>query len=141
MKNNGAKLVTKKGDLILEGKAEAKDQSMFFTDESELRHAPKIVKETCKIEWNNNIKDIHNLVRGMSPYPAAWTQVLEEEGEPLTFKIYETEKIDEPHNLEPGTIKTDNKPNIYIAGKDGCISLKIIQAQGKKRMDINSCLN
>ena len=139
--NIGSKLVTKTVDLILEGNAEAKDQSMFFTDESELRHAPKIFKETCKIEWNNNIKDIHNLVRGMSPYPAAWTQVLEEEGEPLTFKIYETEKIDEPHNLEPGTIKTDNKSYIYIAGKDGFISLKIIQAPGKKRMDINSFLN
>ena len=132
--NIGSKLVTKTVDLILEGNAEAKDQSMFFTDESELRHAPKIFKETCKIEWNNNIKDIHNLVRGMSPYPAAWTQVLEEEGEPLTFKIYETEKIDEPHNLEPGTIKTDNKSYIYIAGKDGFISLKTIQAPGKKQI-------
>ena len=88
--NIGSKLVTKTVDLILEGNAEAKAQSMFFTDESELRHAPKIFKETCKIEWNNNIKDIHNLVSGMSPYPAAWSPVLEEEGEPLPFKIYET---------------------------------------------------
>lgn len=136
----GAKLVTKTIDNIIEGEVEAKAQSNYFDNESELKPAPKIFKETCEIDWSKSSADIHNFVRGLSPYPAAWAN-LEVNGNALTFKIFETKPIKELHDLKPGTIVTDNKTTLRIATQDGFVELLDIQLSGKKRMKTSQFLN
>ena len=68
----------------------------------ELRPAPKIFKDTCRIDWNRPVKRIYDFVRGLSPYPAAWTELAQSSGESIVVKIFETEKIGESHQLVPG---------------------------------------
>lgn len=137
----GGTLVTRTVDAILEGKVDAVDQSKFYKDESELRAAPKIFKDTCHIDWNKNMNEVYNLIRGMSPYPAAWSELIAPDGMATGMKIFETEKISEQHNLTPGAIRTDGKSKLDVAVADGFIRLKSVQLAGKKRMDIPSLLN
>lgn len=138
--NLGGNVVTQTVDMILSGEVDAVDQETMFNEPSELRAAPKIFKDTCKINWADKIENIHNLVRGMSPYPAAWG-IMYLNGSDFQVKIYETKKITENHNLPIGTIKTDNKTYLNVAAKDGFISILSLQLPGKKRMDITSFLN
>lgn len=138
--NLGGNIVTQTVDMILSGEVDAVDQETMFNEPSELRAAPKIFKDTCKINWADKIENIHNLVRGMSPYPAAWG-IMYLNGSDFQVKIYETKKITENHNLPIGTIKTDNKTYLNVAAKDGFISILSLQLPGKKRMDITSFLN
>lgn len=137
----GGNLVTRTVDAILDGSVEAVDQSAFYKDESELRPAPKIFKDTCHIDWSKNMTEVYNLVRGMSPYPAAWSELVAPDGTATGMKIFETEKIAEAHNLTPGAIRTDGKSKLDVAVADGFIRLKSVQLAGKKRMDIPSLLN
>ncbi len=136
----GAGLVTKTVDRILEGNIEAQAQSTFFTDESALKAAPKIFKETCRIQWDQPAAQVHNLIRGMSPYPAAWSEMTDGE-QTSTIKIYESQIIDQPHQLTPGTIVCDNKSTLDVATADGFIRILSLQIAGKKRMDTASLLN
>ncbi len=136
----GGKLVTKTVDAIIEGKVEAQEQKNFFNDPKELKAAPKIFKDTCKIDWNNSSISIFNLIRGMSPYPAAWSELINEH-EKIAVKIYEAEIIDESPSAAPGSIKTDYKTFIDVATADGYVRIKSLQIAGKKRMDTTSLLN
>lgn len=136
----GGRLVQKTVDAILEDKINAIAQDQLFKDESELKVAPKIFKETCRIDWNKSTKDIHNHIRGLSPYPAAWTELHENGKEPQSVKIYATEVIDNKHNLSVGSIQTDHKTYLHIACSDGFISAKEIQLAGKKAMKIDEML-
>lgn len=137
----GGTLVTRTVDAILDGKVDAVDQSRFFKDESELRAAPKIFKDTCHIDWDKDTTSVYNLIRGMSPYPAAWSELVAPDGTVTGMKIFEVAKITEPHTLVPGSIRTDGKSKLEVAVKDGFIALKQVQLAGKKRMDIPSLLN
>ncbi|MEG1587457.1 MAG: methionyl-tRNA formyltransferase [Bacteroidales bacterium] len=137
----GGTLVTRTVDAIIEGKIEAIDQREFFRDEAELKPAPKIFKETCRIDWNKDTTAVFNLIRGMSPYPAAWSELTAPDGTTTGVKIFEAEKVIETHALQPGTIRTDEKSFLHIATKDGFIAVKSLQLAGKKRMDIQSLLN
>lgn len=130
----GARLVKETVDIILEEKVDAVDQSQFYTNEQELKAAPKIFKETCRIDWNQNAEQIHNLIRGLSPYPAAWTELCTKGKEPQPVKIYASEKVIADNPTSPGTIYTDNKSYLHIACKDGYINIKEIQFPGKKAM-------
>ena len=136
----GAELVLKTVDMVINDEVNAVEQNTMFADHSELKAAPKIFKETCLIDWNSNIDNIYNLVRGMSPYPAAWGKLLINEEE-IPVKIFETKKILEGHIQEPGSIVTDNKSYLNVAVDGGFISIKALQLPGKKRMDIASFLN
>lgn len=136
----GAKLVMRTVDMILEDKIEAIDQSQFYKDESELKIAPKIFKETCRIDWNNTAEDIYNHIRGLSPYPAAWTELHVEGKEPQTVKVYTSEKVIATEQQSAGTIKTDNKTYLQVACKNGYINIKEIQFPGKKAMKIEDLL-
>ncbi len=136
----GGELVTKTVDAIINGKVDAKEQESFFTDPSELKAAPKIFKDTCKIDWNKPSISIYNLIRGMSPYPAAWSELINGD-EKLAVKIYEAELIEETPTSAPGSIKTDSKTYIDVATTDGYIRIKSLQIAGKKRMDTTSLLN
>ena len=136
----GATLVTKTIDAILNEEIEAKSQNNFFKNESDLKPAPKIFKETCEIDWSKSSAEIHNFVRGLSPYPAAWAN-LKVNDEILTFKVFETKPIVEQHSMLPGSIITDNKATLRIATQDGFVELLDIQLSGKRRMKTSQFLN
>lgn len=136
----GAGLVQKTVDMILEGSVDAVDQKQFFSDEKDLKHAPKIFKETCRINWNKSAGEIHNLIRGMSPYPTAWTELLSEEKKPQMVKIYRSEVIPSANTLVPGTILTDNKTYLHVACSNSLISVEEIQFAGKKAMRVDEVL-
>lgn len=130
----GASLVQKTVDLIAEGKAEATDQEQFFTNEP-LRPAPKIFKETCEIKWTN-LEQVYNFVRGLSPYPAAWTTLHSPEGKEQTMKVFRTRKEKTLHDIKSPTLQTDGKTYLRVALPDGYLYLTEVQVSGKKRMAI-----
>jgi len=101
--------------------------------------AYKIHTDTCKIDWNQSSKTVFNLIRGLNPYPAAWTTLTNNE-ELITAKIYGVEIIEETHNYTPGTVVTDKK-TIKTATSDGFIKINQIKLAGKKLMDSLSLLN
>lgn len=136
----GAGLVQKTVDMILEGSVDAVDQKQFFSDEKDLKHAPKIFKETCRINWEKPAGEIHNLIRGMSPYPTAWTELLSEGKESQMVKIYRSEIVLSANTVVPGTILTDNKTYLHVACSNGLISVEEIQFAGKKAMKIDEVL-
>lgn len=137
----GAGLVLETVDLILEGDVDAIPQEAFYKDISELRPAPKIFKDTCRIDWQQPVKKIYDFIRGLSPYPAAWTEIVSPEGVRTALKIYQTEKRLETHQLPVGTICTDKKTYIDIAVEDGYLRLLAIQLAGKKRLPVSDFLN
>lgn len=137
----GAQMVKKTVDLIAQGKADAIDQSAFLSGDLVLKSAPKLFKDNCRINLSGSVEEVHNQVRGLSPYPAAWTEIqLPGQAEPLICKVFRTEKEYVKHNFEPGSIKTDGKRFLKIALKDGFVNLKEIQAPGKKRMEMGAFL-
>ena len=137
----GAGLVLETVDLLLEGKADAVPQEEFYKDPSELRPAPKIFKETCRIDWHQPVKRIYDFIRGLSPYPAAWTEIVSPEGVRTTLKIYQAEKHFVAHELPVGTVRTDRKSYIDVAVEDGYLRLLSIQLAGKKRLPVADFLN
>jgi methionyl-tRNA formyltransferase len=113
----------------------AEDNSPLTTHHSELKHAPKIFTETCKIDWNLPVSSIYNLIRGLSPYPAAFTFLNEK-----TLKIYQAKKELNAPNKPAGTIETDNKTFLKFAAKDGYIHISELQLEGKKKMTVEEFL-
>ena len=136
----GGDLVLETVDAILNGTVKSIPQEEMFASEAELRPAPKIFKETCRIDWNKGVKGVYDHVRGLSPYPAAWTELCAPEGPRQVLKIYETEKQFVAHALPVGMIDTDGKTYFRIAVKDGYVNLLSIQLAGKKRMSIGDFL-
>lgn len=135
----GGDLVLKTVDAILEGSVKTIPQEEL-AQVGELRPAPKIFKETCRIDWTIGVKRIYDFVRGLSPYPAAWTELHQEGTDPVMLKIFETEKLFCEHSLAPGTIVTDCKTYFKIASSDGYVNVLSLQLAGKKRMEINDFL-
>lgn len=137
----GARLVKETVDALLSGEIDAVDQSRYYRREDELKPAPKIFKETCQIDWNKPTVAIYNLIRGLSPYPAAWSELILKDGsEPLYVKIFESEAIITTHDKTPGTVISDLKTYIHVATPDGFLSPTIIQAAGKKAMSVGDFL-
>ncbi len=137
----GAGLVTETVDLLLAGKVDAIPQEEFIKDVTELRPAPKIFKDTCRIDWNQPSKRIYDFIRGLSPYPAAWTELVASDGSRQALKVYQAEKRPASHNQAIGVILTDTKSYIDIAVEDGYIRLLDLQLAGKKRMGVKDFLN
>ena len=135
----GGDLVLKTVDAILEGSVKTIPQEEL-AQVGELRPAPKIFKETCRIDWTIGVKRIYDFVRGLSPYPAAWTELYQEGTDPVMLKIFETEKLFCEHSLAPGTFVTDCKTYFKIASSDGYVNVLSLQLAGKKRMEINDFL-
>lgn len=105
-------------------------------DINELKEAPKITKEFCKIDINKSAEEIHNFVRGLSPSPCAFFQIDDE----TILKIYKTSFENQIHEFPLGKIISDNKKYLKIATKDGFVFIEELQISGKKRMDIKSFL-
>ena len=137
----GADLVLETVDLILEDKADAIPQEQFCRDGEVLRPAPKIFKDTCRIDWNQPMKRIYDFIRGLSPYPAAWTELVAPDGKHLALKVYQTEKRPAEHSFRVGSIHSDGKSYVDIAVEGGYIRLLSLQLAGKKRMPVHDFLN
>ena len=132
----GGDLVLETVDAILAGTIHPIPQDELIMPETELRPAPKIFKETCRIDWNIGVKRVYDFVRGLSPYPAAWTELVMPEGGRQVVKIYETEKLFASHSLPVGQVDTDGKTYFRIAVPDGYVNLITLQLAGKKRMAV-----
>lgn len=128
----GADLTLETVRHIIDGNLKTIEQDKL-TGGVEPTPAPKIFKETCHIDWNNPAEKIHNLVRGLSPYPAAWTTLTTTSGEELQLKIFKT-SVSERTLLAPGSIVID-KNRMYIACSDRLLEILSLQLQGKKRLD------
>ena len=139
----GAGLVTETVDLLIanEGDLETIPQETLYVNVDDLRPAPKIFKETCRIDWNQPTARIYNFIRGLSPYPTAWTEIINPEGERLLLKIFKSEKLFEEHKYKIGTIHTDGRYSLKVATDDGFIGIQSLQLAGKKHMEIKDFLN
>lgn len=104
-----------------------------------LKSAPKIHKETCRIDWEASIEDIYNHIRGLSPYPGAWTELVNG-GKAELMKIFTTEMEQADHNYHIGKLIAEKK-SLKVAVRDGYISLLELQLPGKRRMQVNEVLN
>lgn len=133
----GAELVIKTVDAIAKSTALSVPQEELLAADMELKPAPKIFRETCQIDWDQTAVNISNFIRGLSPYPTAWTELNVDNGnaEPVIFKIFAGEiNKDNRTNIAPGTIVTDHKSFLDVASRDGFIHITDIQLSGKKRM-------
>ncbi|GLR19996.1 methionyl-tRNA formyltransferase [Portibacter lacus] len=131
LKELGAEVVLKTVRAIIEDNIQLLPQ-----DASLISKAPKLHREVCEINWEDEMEVIRNFVRGMNPFPGAWFSF-----SGTVMKVYKTENIKTVHNAPVGTINSDNKNFLHIAAVDGWVSLIDIQLQGKKRMDVKSFLN
>lgn len=127
--HKGASLVLKTVQAIEQGNYPAVPQQV----QGEIKHAPKIFKETCEINWSQPAAKIVDFVRGLSPYPAAWTLL-----NGKVFKIFKAKasKADEHSAVAPGQLRSDNKSSLEIRTSDGWVSILELQPEGKKRMTI-----
>jgi len=108
---------------------------------TELKPAPKIFKETCEINWNQPAKSIYDFVRGLSPYPGAWTNIKEQaDRQPLMLKLFRTQKTGKHCDAQPGTFVTEHK-HLLIATSDEWLEITELQLAGKKRMNASDFLN
>jgi methionyl-tRNA formyltransferase len=131
---SGSNLLVSTIDQLIDGSIEMIDQNTFNIPESELKKAPKIFKEDCRINWDNNGKEIYNFIRGLSPFPGAYTILRQTNSEEIQVKIFESDFLDEKHNLSPGIIVSDNKSSFKISAKEGFLEVISLQLAGKKRM-------
>ena len=132
----GAQTVVETVDCILDGTAPKMPQP----EVAELKMAPKIFKETCKINWNSDCESIYNFVRGLSPYPTAWSELMNDNREPIPMKIYAVTTEQTSHTYTHGTIITDGKKELKVACKDGFVIIQSLQLSGKKRMNSDEFL-
>lgn len=119
---------------IEQGETHATEQALM--EQGELKPAPKISKEFCRINWSQDIQSVYNHIRGLSPYPAAHTQLVSDSGEQIEMKVFVTGKEFCQTNMEPGTVVTDNKKFLKVTLRDGFLHLVEVQQAGKKRMGI-----
>lgn len=155
----GADLVVQTTQGLIERNVDTRIQRSFIQGSEVLKPAPKLTRELCHIDWNDSTKQIFNLIRGLSPYPTAYTELVKEGGVPAQLKIFSAEKVGASALAEalrqagipdtgtgksagtvPGQILTDGKSYLHITTADGAISLKDVQIAGKKRMEIKAFL-
>tara|TARA_R110001583_G_scaffold11547_4_gene51991 strand:- start:2550 stop:3497 length:948 start_codon:yes stop_codon:yes gene_type:complete len=115
-------------------------QEDLITEGEELKLAPKIFKDDCKINWLAPITNIHNHIRGLSPYPASWTELSDSNDKKIAVKVYAANKEIESHSHPIGTILSDKKTYLKVAVESGFLNLVTIQMAGKKRMQIGDFL-
>ncbi len=138
----GAEIAIKTTDRIIGGDghvASLPQEDMVATGDV-LHHAPKIFKETCRIDWNMRAKKIYDFVRGLSPYPGAWTSVVADDGKETVLKIYETSKTGIRSTSPCGTVIIE-KGCMYISTLDELLKINVLQLSGKKRMSASDFCN
>ena len=147
----GARIVVQTVDSIIDKNIELRLQKSFIQGSEVLRSAPKLTRELCHIDWNDSTKHIYNLIRGLSPVPAAFTELTAPDKEPVQMKIYFGEQVTGPDYLKilaengresapAGTVLSDGKSYLAISTADGAISVKDLQLAGKRRMEVKDFL-
>ena len=135
----GGDLVIETVEAILAGTVKAIPQETLFQSDADLRPAPKIFKETCRIDWSKGVKKVYDFIRGLSPYPAAWTE-LSVGDKVLELKIFAASKEFCTHQQTVGTVLTDHKSYMKVALEDGYLNILTLQLSGKKRMEVTDFL-
>lgn len=125
----GAAAVVETVDCIIAGNAPKTPQPQGVT----LKSAPKIFKETCRVDWKQSCHQIFNFVRGLSPYPAAWS-VLHTDDKTIDIKLFEVTREPAAHTLQAGQVVCDGKNFLKVAVADGFVKIESLQPAGKKRM-------
>lgn len=137
----GARLVLRTVDALAAGDVQAIDQGQMIENQEQIKHAPKIFKEDCRIDWTKDCETVRNMIRGLSPHPTAWTELFHPgKDEIITAKIYSAKRDTESMPAKPGTLLTDGKKYLKIACPDGWLSINEIQLSGRKRMKIDELL-
>ena len=147
----GSKTVLETIEAIFENKVELRLQKSFIQGSEVLKPAPKLTRELCHIDWDRPSREINNLIRGLSPYPAAYTELVAEGKEPVQLKIFfgtqvtgdDYMKMLAENSMEapaPGTVLSDGRTYLAITTADGAISITDLQLAGKKRMDVKDFL-
>ena len=134
----GGDTVLRTVEAIVKGEVEPIAQDDMYT--GELRPAPKIFRDTCHINWQGSVDGIYDFVRGMSPYPAAWCELVNADDEAVALKVNAVSKEYVQHDKVAGAIVTDNKNYIKVAVDGGYIRLDEVQLAGKKRMPVADLL-
>lgn len=137
----GGKLVVETVDNIINGTVTSVEQDDMLSEGEDLRPAPKIFHDTCRIDWKGmNMKQIYDFIRGLSPYPAAWTELVNGD-KVLSVKIFEAEKIPaDSSQYNRGAILTDGKSEVKVAVDGGFLRVKTLQIAGKKKMQTEEFL-
>lgn len=136
-----ARLMQKGAQLVLKTVQAIQQEDYPQIDQNEnqaLKKAPKIFRETCQINWEHSTAHVYDFIRGLSPYPAAWTEILGK-----NLKLYKVEKLEmteELKDLEPGQYTSDNKSYLHFKTSDAGINVKELQIEGKRRMGIEEFL-
>ena len=156
----GTDLVLQTVEGILNKEIELRTQRSFIQGAEKLKPAPKLTRELCHLDWNDTTRSLYNLIRGLSPFPTAFTELVKdsfvayapqndkdvipsEAKESINLKVFFAEPLDAariPAGTTPGTVLTDGKSYFAIATQDGALSLKDVQLAGKKRMDVKAFL-
>ena len=136
----GAELALETVEKVLKGDGvvESNEQS-DYADDKELPVAPKIFKETCEINWNQSAKKVYDFVRGLSPYPGAWGNVMLND-KLMMLKVFKTQKTDKTTILEPGILYAE-KGHLYVSCADSLLEILQLQQSGKKRMNAKDFIN
>ena len=130
----GSELIVRTVDQLMKGTVEAIDQRAFDIPEEQLKKAPRIFKDDCRIDWGRSREEVHNLVRGLSPYPAAFTFLNCKGEEELHLRILGAVPSSDPADKSPGTIATDRKSYIKVACADGWLEITSLQPAGRRSM-------
>ena len=136
----GGETVLRTVNAIVKGNVISLAQDEMYSNEDELRPAPKIFRDTCRICWNKSVEQVYDFVRGMSPYPAAWCELTDASGKEIALKVYELAKEPCSHGKLCGTLVTDGKSFMKVAVEGGYVSLVEVQLAGKKRMPVADLL-
>lgn len=137
----GAQAAMETIDRLIEGNGHVDSIPQSTDGTTPLHPAPKIFKETCRINWNQPSKKVYDFIRGLSPYPCAWTEIKSLDESPTrTLKVYKTRKTDVKSNKTPGTM-TATKGRLFISTSDGVLEILEMQLSGKRRMNVHDFLN
>jgi methionyl-tRNA formyltransferase len=140
MKIAGAGLVLKTVEAITKGNLNTIEQGKLIDPFIPLKSAPKIFREDCRIDWSESNNIIHNKIRGLSPYPAAFTNFISPSGESFLVKIYKTVRSAGTNQNQPAKIITDGKSDLAVTTIDGMLHIREIQQAGKRIMKIDEFL-
>lgn len=140
----GAGIALKTIDKLIaaDGNIDSISQDELVAEQQELHHAPKIFKETCRISFGQPVKKVYDFIRGLSPYPGAWTEILKEGGKAQVLKVFKTTKTGKAlaEGIAVGSLRVEGK-SLLVACADEWLQLDTIQISGKKRMEARDFLN
>lgn len=136
----GSKLVVKTVEALANENAKMTSQKELIKKGYLPTPAPKIFKEDCLINWNYDVEKIRNFIRGLSPYPAAWTKLVNSEGKETSMKIFTVDADELDTEIEAGKIYSDGKTYLKIGAQNGLVVVRELQLSGKKRMAVEDFL-